>query len=36
VRSLERLGWIVKLQEYDASTQLGVLYRINSRPSHLT
>jgi hypothetical protein len=36
VRSLERLGWIVKLQEYDASTQLGVLYRINPRPSHLT
>jgi hypothetical protein len=36
VRSLERLGWIVKLQEYDASTQLGVLYRINSRPSYLT
>lgn len=36
VRSLERLGWITKLLDYDASTQLGVLYRINSRPVHLT
>lgn len=36
VRTLERLGWIVKLEEYDASTQLGVLYRVNPRPSHLT
>jgi len=36
VRSLERLGWITKLHDYDASTQMGVLYRVNSRPLHLT
>jgi hypothetical protein len=36
VRSLERLGWITKLQDYDPSTQMGVLYRVNSRPVHLT
>lgn len=32
VRSLEQLGWITKLKDYDPSTQLGVLYRINSKP----
>lgn len=36
VRSLERLGWITKLQDYDAATQLGVLYRVNSKPLHLS
>ncbi|HEY0323465.1 MAG TPA: hypothetical protein VGC66_21080 [Pyrinomonadaceae bacterium] len=35
VRSLERLGWITKLQDYDATTQLGVLYRVNLKPSQL-
>jgi len=33
VRSLEQLGWITKLKEYDPSTQLGVLYRVNLKPS---
>lgn len=33
VRSLEQLGWITKLKDYDASTQLGVLYRINLKPT---
>jgi predicted transcriptional regulator len=33
VRSLEQLGWITKLKDYDPSTQLGVLYRINLKPS---
>ena len=32
VRSLEQLGWITKLKDYDASTQLGVLYRVNLTP----
>lgn len=32
VRSLEQLGWITKLKDYDASTQLGVLYRVNLKP----
>jgi hypothetical protein len=32
-RSLEQLGWITKLKDYDPSTQLGVLYRVNLRPS---
>ena len=32
VRSLEQLGWITKLKEYDASTQMGVLYRVNLKP----
>jgi predicted transcriptional regulator len=32
MRSLERLGWITKLQDYDAITQLGVLYRMNLKP----
>jgi DNA-binding MarR family transcriptional regulator len=35
VRSLERLGWVTKLQDYDATTQLGVLYRVNLKPSRL-
>jgi hypothetical protein len=35
VRSLERLGWITKLQDYDATTQLGVLYRVNLKPGRL-
>lgn len=33
VRSLEQLGWITKLKDYDPSTQLGVLYRVNLKPS---
>ena len=33
VRSLEQLGWINKLEDYDPSTQLGVLYRVNLKPS---
>lgn len=33
VRSLEQLGWISKLKDYDPSTQLGVLYRFNLKPS---
>jgi hypothetical protein len=33
VRSLEQLGWITKLKDYDPSNQLGVLYRINLKPS---
>lgn len=33
VRSLEQLGWLTKLKDYDASTQLGVLYRVNLKPS---
>ncbi len=33
VRSLEQLGWITKLEDYDPSTQLGVLYRVNLKPS---
>jgi len=32
VRSLEQLGWITKLKDYDASTQMGVLYRVNLKP----
>lgn len=32
VRSLEQLGWITKLSDYDPSTQLGVLYRVNLKP----
>lgn len=32
VRSLEQLGWITKLRDYDPSTQLGVLYRVNLKP----
>lgn len=35
VRSLERLGWVTKLQEYDATTQLGVLYRVNLKPAQI-
>jgi hypothetical protein len=35
VRSLERLGWITKLQDYDPITQLGVLYRVNLKPTQL-
>jgi hypothetical protein len=31
VRSLEQLGWITKLNDYDPSTQLGVLYRVKLR-----
>ena len=33
VRSLEQLGWITKLMDYDPSDQRGVLYRINLKPS---
>ncbi len=33
VRSLEQLGWITKLQDYDPSTRLGVIYRVNLKPS---
>jgi len=33
VRSLEQLGWITKLKDYDPSDQLGVLYRVNLKPS---
>lgn len=32
VRSLEQLGWITKLREYDPSDQRGVLYRVNLKP----
>ena len=32
VRSLEQLGWIIKLKDYDSSTHLGVLYRVNLKP----
>ena len=32
VRGLEQLGWITKLQDYDSSTHLGVLYRVNLKP----
>jgi hypothetical protein len=35
VRSLEQLGWITKLKDYDPSTQLGVLYRVNLKPTTL-
>lgn len=33
VRSLEQLGWITKLKDYDPSDQRGVLYRVNLKPS---
>jgi hypothetical protein len=33
VRSLEQLGWITKLKDYDPTTQVGVLYRVNLKPS---
>lgn len=33
VRSLEQLGWITKLKDYDPTDQLGVLYRVNLTPS---
>lgn len=33
VRSLEQLGWITKLRDYDPTTQLGVLYRVNLKPA---
>lgn len=33
VRSLEQLGWITKLKDYNPSNQLGVLYRVNLKPS---
>lgn len=33
VRSLENLGWITKLRDYDPSDQRGVLYRVNSKPT---
>lgn len=32
VRSLEQLGWINKLKDYDPTDQLGVLYRVNLTP----
>lgn len=34
VRSLESLGWITRLKEYDPIDQLGVLYRVNLKPSN--
>src|SRR5215204_1110988 len=34
VRSLEQLGWITKLRDYDPSDQRGVLYRVNQKPSN--
>src|SRR5205085_10424648 len=33
VRSLKQLGWITKLKDYEPSDQLGVLYRVNLKPS---
>lgn len=33
VRSLEQLGWITKLKDYDPADQLGVLYRVNLKPT---
>lgn len=33
VRSLEQLGWITKIRDYDPSDQRGVLYRVNLKPS---
>jgi hypothetical protein len=33
VRSLEQLGWITKLKDYDPAEPLGVLYRIHLKPS---
>lgn len=35
VRSLERLGWLTKLQDYDPLTQVGVLYRVNLKPAQV-
>jgi len=35
IRSLERLGWITKLQDYDPLTQLGVLYQVNLKPAQV-
>jgi hypothetical protein len=35
VRSLERLGWLTKLQDYDPLTQLGVLYHVNLKPTQV-
>lgn len=35
VRSLERLGWVTKLRDYDATNQLGVLYRVNPKPAQI-
>lgn len=35
VRSLERLGWVTKLQEYDPLTQTGALYRVNLKPAQV-
>lgn len=36
VRSLEQLGWITRLREYDPTDQLGVLYRVNLQPLNPT
>jgi len=33
VRSLELLGWITKLKDYDPTDQRGVLYRVNLKPT---
>jgi DNA-binding MarR family transcriptional regulator len=33
IRSLERLGWITKLHDYDPVNRLGVLYRVNLKPT---
>lgn len=33
VRSLEQLGWITKVKDYDPADQRGVLYRVNLKPS---
>ena len=35
VRSLERLGWVTKLREYDPLTQTGALYRVNLKPTQV-
>jgi hypothetical protein len=32
VRSLEQLGWLTKLKDYDPTDQLGILYRVNLKP----
>ncbi|HEU0144145.1 MAG TPA: hypothetical protein VFQ47_05110 [Nitrososphaera sp.] len=36
VRSLEQLGWITKLKDYDPTNQMGILYRVNLKPSILS
>jgi hypothetical protein len=34
IRSLEQLGWITKVKDYDPADQQGVLYRVNLNPSN--